>query len=210
VPPRAVKVSTHVIREESALSLEARVERNAHNPAVIWLTGLPSAGKSTIGRKLESALFALGCQTALLDGDNLRHGLCKDLGFSDKDRTENIRRVGEVARLFFDHGAIVICTFISPSRDQRNQARNLVPAGHFFEIFVRCSLKTCMQRDPKGHYKKAIEGKIPEFTGISAPYEEPLNPEFVADTEKQKADEIAQAIIYKLRDKGIVAEHGYF
>lgn len=203
--PGSVKVSTHVVREEPALSLKARMERNAHKPAVVWLTGLPGAGKSTIGRKLESALFALGCQTALLDGDNLRHGLCRDLGFSDKDRTENIRRVGEVARLFFDHGSIVICTFISPSRDQRNQARALIPEGQFFEIFVRCSLKTCMQRDPKGHYKKAMEGKIAEFTGISAPYEEPLNPEFIADTEARTADEIVMDIVDRVRSRTLIA-----
>lgn len=196
--------TTHVVREEPALSLEARIKRNTHKPAVIWLTGLPGAGKSTIGKNLESALFALGCQTALLDGDNLRHGLCKDLGFSDKDRTENIRRVGEVARLFFDHGSIVICTFISPSRDQRNQARALIPDGHFFEVFVRCGLKTCMKRDPKGHYKKAIEGKISEFTGISSPYEEPINPEFVADTEARTTNEIIKDIVGEIRAKGII------
>lgn len=196
--------SINVTREETAVPLCKREEVNKHKAAVIWLTGLSGSGKSTIAKTLDKVLFDLGCRTAILDGDNLRHGLCKDLGFSDKERNENIRRVGEVARIFYDHGSIVICTFISPSRRQRDDARALIPNGRFFEIFVRCSLKTCIHRDPKGLYKKAIDGKIPEFTGISAPYEEPLDPEIIVDTEHKSNEENIETVINKLREKGII------
>ena len=167
--------------EGTAISLSEREGRYNHKTAVIWFTGLSGAGKSTIAKNLERALFSLGCHTALLDWDKLRHGLCKDLSFSDQDRIENIRRAGEVARVFHDHGSVVLCTFISPLRCQRDQVRALIPEGRFFEVFVRCSLKTCVQRDPKGLYKKAIDGEISQFTGINAPYEEPLNPDVILE-----------------------------
>ena len=199
-----VNRATNVTRENIAVPLNKREERNKHKSLVIWLTGLSGAGKSTIAKGLDLALFELGCHTAILDGDNLRHGLCKDLGFSDKERNENIRRVGEVARILFDHGTIVICTFISPSRKQRDDVRALIPEGRFFETFIRCSVKTCIHRDPKGLYKKAIDGKITEFTGISAPYEEPLNPEVTLDTEHKTKEENIKIIIDKIREHGII------
>lgn len=196
--------SINVTREEIAVPLQKREKRNNHKAAVIWLTGLSGSGKSTIAKNLDKALFDLGCHTAILDGDNVRHGLCKDLGFTDKERNENIRRVGEVARILFDHGSIVICTFISPTRKQRIDTRSLIQNGRFFEVFVRCSLKTCIHRDPKGLYKKAIDGKIAEFTGISAPYEEPLDPEIIVDTEHKSQEENIKAVIGKLRKEGII------
>ncbi|MGR3319878.1 MAG: adenylyl-sulfate kinase, partial [Candidatus Anammoxibacter sp.] len=196
--------ATNVTREEIAVPLNKREEKNSHKAVVIWLTGLSGSGKSTIAKNLDNALFDLGCHTAILDGDNVRHGLCKDLGFSDKDRNENIRRVGEVAKILFDHGSIVICTFISPARKQRGIVRSLMPEGRFFEVFVRCSLKACIGRDPKGLYKKAIDGKIPEFTGISAPYEEPLDPEIIIDTEHKAEEENIKEIIERLRKNEII------
>ncbi len=196
--------SSNVTRESIAVPLDKREERNKHKAAVIWLTGLSGAGKSTIAKSLDKALFDLGCHTAVLDGDNMRHGLCRDLGFTDKERNENIRRVGEVARVLYDHGTIVVCTFISPSRAQRDIARSLLPKGRFFELFVKCSLKTCIHRDPKGLYKKAIDGKIPEFTGISSPYEEPLDPDIIVDTEDKTMEENIKIIIDKIRECGIV------
>ncbi|MFQ5561248.1 MAG: adenylyl-sulfate kinase, partial [Nitrospinota bacterium] len=198
--------STNVTRERASVSLSMREERNKHKAAIIWLTGLSGSGKSTIAKKLEKTLFDKGCMTGLLDGDNLRHGLCKDLGFSVGDRSENIRRVSEVGKVLFEHGAIVICTFISPLREKREQARFLVPGGSFFEVFVHCSLKTCINRDPKGLYKKAIDGQIPDFTGISAPYEEPLSPEVVLNTENTSVEECVDAVLQKLREKGILGE----
>ncbi|MGR3218385.1 MAG: sulfate adenylyltransferase subunit CysN [Candidatus Anammoxibacter sp.] len=198
-----VNRATNVTREEIAVPLHKREEKNSHKAVVIWLTGLSGSGKSTIAKNLDNALFDLGCHTAILDGDNMRHGLCKDLGFSDKDRNENIRRVGEVAKILFDHGSIVICTFISPTRNQRDIVRSLMPNDKFFEVFVRCSLKACIGRDPKGLYKKAIDGEIPEFTGISAPYEEPLDPEIIVDTEHKSEDENIKEIIDKLKEEGV-------
>ncbi|MEE9604493.1 MAG: sulfate adenylyltransferase subunit CysN [Candidatus Scalindua sp.] len=189
---------------ESEISLSEREERNNHKTAVIWLTGLLGAGKSTIAKKLELVLFNLGCHTVLLDWDKLRHGLCKDLGFSDQDRIENIRRVGEVARVFYEHGSVVICTFVSPLRCQRDQVRALIPEGRFFEVFVHCSLKTCVQRDPRGLYKKAIDGEIPQFTGINAPYEEPFNPEMILDTEHKSVEDNLKLILDKLQNEGII------
>lgn len=169
--------------------------------AVFWLTGLPSAGKSTIGRHLGEKLNFLGHRVVLLDGDILRGGLCQDLGYSEKDRNENIRRAGEIAKLFFEHGSTVICTFISPLRAQREKVRGLFPKGRFFEIFIRCGIETCIQRDPKGLYKKALDGTLPEFTGISSPYEEPLRPEIVVDTEKKGIMDAVKSIIAMINGK---------
>ena len=199
-----VEQPVNVAMEGSAISLSEREGRYNHKTAVIWFTGLSGAGKSTIAKDLERTLFNLGCHTALLDWDKLRHGLCKDLSFSDQDRLENIRRAGEVARVFYEHGSIVICTFISPLRCQRDQVRALIPEGRFFEVFVRCSLKTCVQRDPKGLYKKAIGGEIPQFTGINAPYEEPLNPDIILDTEHKSIEDNLKLIVDKMQNEGII------
>jgi adenylyl-sulfate kinase len=174
-----------------------RERRNKHKGAIIWLTGLSGAGKSTIATELERELFAMGLHTYILDGDNIRHGLSANLGFSPEDRTENIRRVGEVARLLMDAGVLVVTAFISPYRDDRRLARALVDEGDFVEIYVNAPLAVCEQRDPKGLYKKARAGQIQHFTGISAPYEPPENPEIIVHTDQQSvAESVAQIIDY--------------
>jgi len=183
-----------------------REQRNGHRAAVLWLTGYSGAGKSTIAALLEARLFGAGCLTMLLDGDQLRHGLCGDLGFSEQDRRENIRRAGEVARLFFEAGHIVICAFISPFTRDRQFVRSLFPDQGFFEVHVKCELETCIRRDPHGLYKKALAGEIAEFTGISSPYEEPAAPEVVADTDLHDADRIVDLLVRRLRRDTIIRE----
>ena len=162
--------------------MENREERYGHRPAIIWFTGLSGSGKSTIANALEKRLFDTGHKTYLLDGDNVRHGLNGDLGFSDQDREENIRRVAEVAKLFYDAGLIVICAFISPFEKERRFARGLIDKGRFVEIFLSTAISVCAKRDPKGLYKKAGDGDIKNFTGIDSKYECPLNPELSIDT----------------------------
>jgi adenylylsulfate kinase len=156
--------------------------RSGHSAAVVWLTGHSAAGKSTLARKVQRELFAQEFQVTVLDGDNIRHGLNKNLGFAKEDRAENIRRVAEVARLFFDHGFVVLTAFISPYKSDRALARSLIPEGSFFEVYVRCAIEECIRRDPKGLYARALRGEIPAYTGISAPYEPPEAPELVIDT----------------------------
>ena len=176
------KTSTNVTWHETGISKEDREERNGHKGCVIWLTGLSGCGKSTIATELQAQLFERGCQVYILDGDNIRHGLNGDLGFSPEDREENIRRIGEVAHLFADAGFIAITSFISPYRKDRDRARALMKEGEFIEVYVKAPLEVCEERDPKGLYKKARAGEIKEFTGISAPYEEPEKAEIVLDT----------------------------
>ena len=149
---------------------------------VLWFTGLSGSGKSTLAHRVEEVLFNKGWYTYILDGDNVRHGLNGDLGFSENDRRENIRRIGEVAKLFVDGGVVVLAAFISPYREDRDRVRALFEEGEFVEIYVECDLKTCERRDPKGLYRKARAGELPDFTGIDSPYEEPLNPELVIGT----------------------------
>jgi bifunctional enzyme CysN/CysC len=184
----------------------ARERRNRHRGAVIWLTGLSGAGKSTIAAELERELFALGLHTYVLDGDNVRHGLSANLGFSPEDRQENIRRVGEVAKLFADAGVLIITAFISPYRDDRQMVRAMLKEGEFVEVFVDAPLEVCEQRDPKGLYKKARAGKIAEFTGVSAPYEAPEEPEVVVHTDRQTVGECVARIIDYLKVGHIGAE----
>ena len=169
--------------------------------ATIWLTGLSASGKSTIARDLERKLFEDRRLCYVLDGDNIRHGLNKDLGFSPEDREENIRRIGEVAALFTDANLIVLTAFISPYRKDRDNARKLMKDGQFIEVLVDCDIDTCEQRDPKGLYKKAKEGKIPEFTGISAPYEAPEKPEIVINSAKLSVDEAGDLLFKYLKDR---------
>jgi bifunctional enzyme CysN/CysC len=171
---------------------------------VLWLTGLSGSGKSTIANIVERQLHALGVRTYLLDGDNVRHGLSKDLGFTDADRVENIRRIGEVARLMVDAGLIVLTAFISPFRSERRLARGMVQDGEFFEIFVDTPLAIVEQRDPKGLYKKARRGELKNFTGIDSPYETPQTPELHVDTTRQSPEESATAIVAALIERGIV------
>jgi len=171
---------------------------------VIWLTGLSGSGKSTLARSLEKRLFLKGKLSFVLDGDNIRHGLNKNLGFSPEDREENIRRIGEVAKLFSDCGIITMTAFISPYRKDRDGARELLRKGEFVEIFLKVPLVTAEERDPKGLYKKARAGEIKEFTGISAPYEEPLDPEIIIDTSEKNIQESTDIIYNYLKEKGVI------
>jgi bifunctional enzyme CysN/CysC len=188
------------------VSQEDREQRFGHKAAVVWLTGYSGAGKSTIGRILEKKLLDRKVHAALIDGDHVRQGLCADLGFSDEDRTENLRRAAEVSRLFFESGSIVISAFISPFARQREYARKLIPQGRFFEIYVRCDFDVCRERDPKGLYRKALAGEIHDFTGISSPYEPPENPELAADTRDVDAETVAALIMELLEKQGIIAK----
>ena len=175
-----------------------------HGSCVLWLTGLSGSGESTIAVEVERTLLNKGVHTCVLDGDNLRHGLCADLGFSDEDRRENIRRIGEVAKLFADAGMVVLTAFISPFREDRDRVRSLMGPGEFFEIFAMCSLELCEERDPKGLYAKARAGEIADFTGIDSPYEEPLNPELVLDTGELSVEVCVKRIVALLEDSGII------
>lgn len=195
--------ATNITWHQGDITREDRERANRHQGAVIWFTGLSASGKSTLAHALENALFERGCKTYVLDGDNIRHGLNKDLGFSPKDREENIRRIGEVAKLFADAGLIVLTAFISPYRQDREKARKLNPKN-FIEVYVKCNIDICEQRDPKGLYKKAKAGEIPEFTGISAPYEEPENPEIVIDTGKYTVEQAVNFLLTYLTQQGII------
>lgn len=179
----------------SSVTRNDRERQNAHKGQIVWLTGLSGAGKSTLASRVEEVLFQSGCRTYLLDGDNVRHGLCSDLGFSTKDRQENIRRIGETAKLFMDAGIIVLTAFISPFRADRELVRALVQPGDFIEVYCNATLHVCENRDPKGLYKKARRGDIPEFTGISSPYEAPLNPEIEVFTGRENLDVCVAQVI---------------
>lgn len=192
-------MSTNVFWAAGKIKPEEREQRNGHPGCVVWLTGLSASGKSTIASELERELFHRGVQACMLDGDNVRHGLCSDLGFSPEARKENIRRIGEVAKLFSDAGLICITAFISPYRSDRALARSILPPGKFFEVFVNAPLAVCEQRDPKGLYARAREGKLREFTGISAPYEVPERPELELRTDQLSVKECVAAIMEKLR-----------
>jgi len=197
-------VATNIHWHAGAVNREDRQKLNGHNSAILWFTGLSGAGKSTLANAVEEKLYQLGHRTYVLDGDNIRHGLCKDLGFSDKDRTENIRRIGEVAKLFVDGGVLALTAFISPFRSDRDAVRALVKEGDFIEIYCKCDLSICEERDVKGLYKKARAGEIPFFTGISSPYEEPLNPEIEVNTGAQSLDESVAQVIAALRARNII------
>jgi adenylyl-sulfate kinase len=191
------------------IPLRERERRHGHRGCVVWLTGLSASGKSTIATELERELFRRGCQPFILDGDSVRQGLCSDLDFSERDRHENIRRVGEVARLFADAGFICLSAFISPHRADRDLVRNLMPPGTFIEVFVNAPLSVCEQRDPKGLYAKARKHKIKNFTGISSPYEPPLKPEIELPTDQLTVAQAVQKILHRLEKKlGIVTKSG--
>lgn len=191
-------MSSNVFWSTGKITPQQREQRNGHPGCVIWLTGLSASGKSTIAVELERELFQRGFQTCMLDGDNVRHGLCSDLGFSPEARKENIRRMGETAKLFANAGLICITAFISPYRSDRALARSIAPDGKFYEIFVNAPLAVCEKRDPKGLYAKARSGQLKEFTGISAPYEAPENPELVLPTDRLTVQECIAAIVDKL------------
>ena len=187
--------ATNVFWHEHAVTKAERVARTGHKSAVIWLTGLSGSGKSTIANELDHQLFKRGVNSYVLDGDNVRHGLNKDLGFSPEDRVENIRRIGEVAKLMAGAGFVVITAFISPYRADRELVRELLEPDEFIEVFVDCPLEVCEERDTKGLYKKARAGEIPEFTGISAPYETPENGELTIDANAGTPTECAERLV---------------
>ena len=188
-------------------SLVKKAERNlrlGHKSVVLWLTGFSGAGKSTLAHAIERNLYERNCATFVLDGDNVRHGLCSDLGFSQQDREENIRRVGEMAKLFTEAGVIAITAFISPYITDRERVRSILPAGEFIEVYCRCSLEICEGRDVKGLYKKARKGLIADFTGISSPYEPPINPEIIVDTGADSLDKCVEQVLNYLQQHQII------
>lgn len=196
--------SDSVVWHHATVTRQRREALNGHRGAVLWFTGLSGAGKSTLAHAVEERLFQASCRTFVFDGDNVRHGLCSDLGFSPEDRTENIRRIGEMTKLFLEAGIISLTAFISPFRRDRGWVRALLPAGDFIEIHVRCAIDVCESRDVKGLYKRARAGEIKEFTGISSPYEIPEHPELVVDTDKQSLEQSVDAVLALLRSRGVL------
>jgi len=190
-----VSTSSNVVWHQATVTRARREALNRHRGAILWFTGLSGAGKSTLAHAVEEHLHQMGCRTFVLDGDNVRHGLCGDLGFSAEDRVENIRRIGEMAKLFMEAGIIVLTAFISPFREDRNKVRNMVAPGEFLEIYCQCPIEVCEQRDVKGLYKKARAGEIGQFTGISSPYEEPVAPELAVNTSEVALEECVQQVV---------------
>lgn len=196
--------ATNVVWHDASVSKKERQELSKQKSTVLWFTGLSGSGKSTLANAVDRKLFELNLRSYVLDGDNIRHGLNKNLGFSDEDRKENIRRIGEVSKLFVDSGTFVLTAFISPFIEDRDNVRNLLEDNEFIEVYVKCSLEECENRDPKGLYKKARTGEIPEFTGISSPYEEPLTPELTIETDQQSIEESAEAVVQYLKQKQLI------
>ncbi len=201
----AEQKATNVTWHEHRVSSEEREKLKSQKGAVLWFTGLSGAGKSTIANTVDHMLHSQGKHTYLLDGDNIRMGLNKNLGFSAEDRAENIRRIGEVAKLFADAGLVTLTAFISPYLADRDAVRALLPAGEFIEVYVKAPLETCESRDPKGLYKKARAGELKGFTGIDDPYEEPANAEIVLESDKKGIEELAEEVIAYLREKGLLS-----
>ena len=196
--------SSNVVWHKPTITRKHREERNGHRSVVLWFTGLSASGKSTLAHALEDRLHKLGCKTFVLDGDNVRHGLCSDLGFSLEDREENLRRVGETAKLMVEAGVLVLTAFISPLRKDRERVRSLFPHGDFIEIYCSASIEVCESRDPKGLYQRARAGEIGEFTGISSPYEAPVNPELRCNTGEQSVEENVEQIVTLMRENNIL------
>ena len=196
--------ATNIVWHHSTVTRAARAHQRGHRSAILWFTGLSGAGKSTLANAVNSALFEQGLACYVLDGDNVRHGLCSDLGFSDADREENIRRIGEVAKLFLDAGVVVLTAFVSPFRADRQRARDLVEDGDFLEIHCAADLEVCEQRDTKGLYAKARAGEIREFTGISSPYEAPEAPELLVATGEQSLEDSVAQVMVELERRGII------
>ena len=200
----AIQKATNITWHDGAITKQDRERLFQQKGIVVWFTGLSSSGKSTIARAVEERLFELGHKSYVLDGDNIRHGLNKNLGFSPGDREENIRRISEVGNLFADAGLITTTAFISPYRKDRDFARQLLGDGRFIEIFVKASVETCEKRDPKGLYQKAKNGEIKEFTGVSAPYEEPLKPEIVLDANTLTIEAEVKMVLDYLKEKQVI------
>ncbi|HXL59046.1 MAG TPA: adenylyl-sulfate kinase [Chitinophagaceae bacterium] len=199
-----MEVVRNVVWHNATITKADRHRMNGHKSAILWYTGLSGAGKSTLANKVEEKLFERGIHTYVLDGDNIRHGLNKGLGFTAEDRKENIRRIGEVAKLFVDAGAFVSTAFISPYQDDREMVRSIVEPGEFIEIYVYAPLEICEERDPKGLYKKARAGEIKHFTGIDDPYEAPANPELLINTGENNLETCAATIMKYLEDNGYI------
>lgn len=196
--------STNVVWHHATVTRARREQLNGHKSVILWFTGLSGAGKSTLAHAVEEYLHQHACRTFVMDGDNVRHGLCADLGFSEDSRKENIRRVGEAAKLFLEAGVIVLTAFISPFRDDRARVRKLVPHGEFLEVYCRCPIEVCETRDVKGLYKRARAGEIKDFTGISSPYEEPVAPELVVDTGTLSLEDSVTRVIAMLAERGVI------
>lgn len=196
--------STNTVWHHATVTRQRREQQNNHKSVILWFTGLSGAGKSTLAHAVEEHLHQLGCRTYVMDGDNVRHGLCGDLGFSDEDRKENIRRIGNVAKLFLESGVIVLTAFISPFKSDRAIVRNLVLHGDFMEIFCDTPIAVCEQRDVKGLYQKARDGSIKDFTGVSSPYEQPSKPEITVQTGNDSIDVCVKQVLDLLRERGVI------
>ena len=194
----------NIVWHQHSVDKQFRAGLKKQKPAVLWFTGLSGAGKSTVAGALENRLAELGYHTYLLDGDNVRHGLCSDLGFSEQDRRENIRRIGELTKLMADAGLIVLSAFISPHRAERQLVRDLLPEGEFIEVYVNASLEVCEGRDPKGLYKKARAGEIPNFTGIDSEYQAPANPEIDLPAGEKSVEELVELCLIDLKQRGVI------
>jgi adenylylsulfate kinase len=199
-----VSKSTNITWHDAGITKEERREQNNHHSFVLWFTGLSGSGKSTVANAVAKALFDKSIRNYVLDGDNVRFGLNKNLGFSAEDRTENIRRIGEVSKLFVDSGQVVLTAFISPFQEDRAQVREILEGNEFVEVYVECPLEECEKRDPKGLYKKARSGEIRDFTGIDSPYESPANPELTINTSTQSVEECVQTVIEYLANRKFI------
>jgi len=203
--PMKTDLQNNVVWHNATVTRERREEINRHKGAVLWFTGLSGSGKSTLAHTVEEKLHTMGCRTFVFDGDNVRHGLCSDLDFSQEDRAENIRRIGEMVKLFLEAGVISLTAFISPFKHDRECVRSMIPHGDFFEIYCECSIGICEQRDVKGLYKRARRGEIKEFTGVSSPYEVPENPDLTLATDgSMSLDECADKVVHLLMEHNIL------
>ena len=197
-------INPNIHSHQALITRDQRNRQAGHRSVILWFTGLSGSGKSTLAHAVEEALFNRGCRTFVFDGDNVRHGLCADLGFTKEDREENIRRIGEMSKLFTEAGVIALTAFISPFRADRNRVRGLVDKGAFIEIYCSAPLEVCEQRDVKGLYAKARAGKIPDFTGISSPYEPPLNPELIIDTANLALEKCVDQVVSYLKEHQVI------
>lgn len=204
--PAPGSIDPHLRWHPQQVTRAMREARSGHRSVLVWFTGLPSSGKSTLAHGLEEHLFAEGRNAYVLDGDNVRHGLCRDLGFAEQDRAENIRRIGELANLFLDAGIITLAAFVSPCAADRRKVRKLVGAENFIEVYCRCPVEVCESRDEKGNYAKARAGGIAQFTGVSAPYETPERPDLVLDTSRTGVGESIATLLSLLRERNVIAQ----
>ena len=194
----------NVVWHYATVTRQRRNAQNNHKSVVLWFTGLSGSGKSTLAHAVEEELHQIGCRTIVLDGDNIRHGLCSDLDFGDESRKENIRRIGEVAKLFIESGVITITAFISPFKEERDKVRKLLANQDLIEIYVKCPISVCEARDVKGMYKKAKANEIKNFTGISSPYEAPESPDLIVDTDQETLDESVDKVLGVLINRGVI------